>query len=98
MCLDFITTPFEPQRHKHTICGSLLLPVQYSPWPSRSHCLPLEHNLTIDDHFCKPFGILMRVFERGRIANSCWIKHNDVRSHPRPYQATIEQPEALRRK
>src|SRR5262245_49394334 len=100
MCFDFITTPFEPQRHKDTekrrelllrrfsvslcLCGSLPLPVQHSSWTSRCHCLPFEYNLTVDNHFCEPFGILMRVCERGRITNSCWIKHNDVRSHSRP--------------
>src|SRR5262245_5509551 len=40
----------------------------------------------------------MRLLERRRVTDSCWIKHHYVCSHPRPYQTAIEQPKTLRRK
>src|SRR2546428_2507657 len=69
--------------------------VQDLPRPRGCDRRPLEDNCAIDDDVREAFCIRMGLLERRHVTHLGRIEHRDVGLHARPYQAAVDQAEAL---
>ena len=71
--------------------------VQDAARSPRGHRAILERHLAIDDDEREPFGVLMRLFERGAIPHDSGVEYRNISLHALTKHAPIGQSQPLSR-
>ena len=79
------TEGFLFRKYEHSLNRwALARSIEYSPRSRRGHCSILIHDLSIDDHVDKSFGVLAWFVVRRHVSHACRIEYRNVGLHSGP--------------